>query len=104
MRYVFWAAVALLLFGVATGRAEARQVSSTCEGNIQNYTLSAYLEVGHNVDQPCVFLKNSIEGRKVLKVCPEGTACRIEGDFDNTATNYVLIRVRKVRKIHPEAD
>jgi hypothetical protein len=90
--------VALALWSSAS-QTEARQISTVCEGVISPEYAQGWMSIGFDQDQPCVFRSDSAEARKILQVCRGAGPCRVrvEGDFENTATRYELLRLKKVR-------
>jgi hypothetical protein len=79
--------------------AVARSLSVACAGTIQTHTLSAYTAItakdGENV---CIFVTGSPEGKRILKICPIGSACVVEGAAQNSGDNNEIYKVESVRR------
>ena len=94
-KYQYWTAAALLLYAVATGRAEARSLSYVCEGKVSTTeggkTALIIVSAG---EQHCSFKIGSPEGKKILQVCAFGTKCSV--GFTPTEVG-VVPRLREFR-------
>jgi hypothetical protein len=75
----------------------ARSLSIECVGIISKDSAPGYLTIAKD---RCVFLAKSVEGRKILKVCPIGTRCRVRGNADNSATVPFGDKLYEVDSVH----
>jgi hypothetical protein len=88
----------------ATQPAQARSVTTDCEGKIGFHPLRAYTAVIKNygtmeVKDECIFVTRSRIGRKILKVCPKGSQCSIEADIENSSNEYEIYRIISINRI-----
>jgi len=92
----------LLLIGVAlmafVSPVNARSLSYVCDGKISVYRLNAYTAIaGKDGKDVCIFVTNSAEGRKILKICPKGSQCSVEAYVD-MSSEYEIFEVISVHR------
>jgi hypothetical protein len=69
--------------------AEAKEPSTkvfehfTCSGQIANYSAGAADRSVGSGDSMCYFLSGSEIGKRILKLCPVGTTCRVGATVEN---------------------
>jgi hypothetical protein len=97
MKKLFFICAALL--ALATSPAVARSLSVGCDGTIQTHTLSAYTAITNNDGKNvCIFVTGSPEGKIILKACPMGSACSVEGAANNTGDDNEIYKVESVHR------
>jgi hypothetical protein len=91
---------ALLLMILATP-VKARSLSWVCEGTVTRYdpTYTAIV-VGKKYEEPCLFITNSPEGRKILKTCPLRSQCSVEAAVDNSANAPLGYKIYELMSVH----
>jgi hypothetical protein len=96
----FLAGVAALSVLAAAPTAHARSVTIACEGKVGWHPLSAYTAISKGgLENECVFVTGSKIGRKILKVCPQGSQCSIEADINNTSGENEIYRIISISRI-----
>jgi len=78
----------------------ARSLSVECVGIISKNSVAGYLEIAREGGESCFFVAKSAEGRKILKVCPIGTKCQVQGSADNSAGAPFGNKIYDVDSVH----
>jgi hypothetical protein len=84
--------------------ANARGMTTTCEGKISWHPLHAYTAITKNygtpeVEDECIFVTKSKIGRQILKTCVMDSMCSVEADIENASDQYEITRVISINKI-----
>jgi hypothetical protein len=116
MKMVSGLAITAALSIFAAAPAQARYVTTVCEGKISGHSLSAYTTISAPKTEPgewnmlgiptgeeCIFVTKSKIGNRILKVCPENSQCSLEADINNTSGEWEILTIISINRIDTPA-
>ena len=67
-------------------------IQTNCDGTITRHSLRGYTAIANGGLGECIFPTDSVQGKKILKVCPMGSRCAVDAlrGADDNRINAVL--------------